>query len=171
MSAKSNGIVGYRGSVGRWQTFWNSIEKTESCWLWRGLVSTSGYGTLVMYGKSRKAHRLMMLWTGRIESVEHTGSMGDGLILHSCDNRLCVNPAHLSVGGAGRNLAEAYERGQKKPMPGISNPRAKLAEATVCSIRSDYACGMTHEQLAAKYNVCQRTINKVVRRISYKDIV
>ena len=171
MTAKASGIVGYRGQIGRWQTFWSSIEKTDNCWLWKGLVHSTGYGTIVMGGKSRKAHRVMMFWLGKIPSIEHAGSLQTGLILHSCDNRLCVNPAHLSVGGAAKNLVEAYQRGRKEPMPGVKNPRAKLTQETVRLIRYEYNGGMTHELLAAKYKVCQRTINKIVRHISYKEHV
>jgi hypothetical protein len=124
-----------------------------------------------MGGKSRKAHRVMAFWMGKIDSIGHKGSIKTGLVLHSCDNRLCVNPAHLSVGGAGKNLTEAYERGHKLPMGGVDNPRAKLSADTVRAIRADYALGLVHAQLAAKYAVCERTINKIVRRISYKEVI
>ncbi|WNV50634.1 hypothetical protein [Pseudomonas phage Rollin] len=171
MGAKETGIRGLRGPIGRWETFWASIEKTDGCWLWRGLVHSTGYGTIVMGGKSRKAHRVMAFWMRKIDSIEHTGSAKTGLVLHSCDNRLCVNPAHLSVGGASKNLSEAYDRGRKLPMGGVKNPRAKLTPTIVRAIRADYAGGLVHAQLADKYDVCQRTINKVVRHVSYKEIV
>lgn len=33
-------------------------------------------------------------------------------IMHSCDNRLCVNPAHLAIGTRSENMKDAYNKGR-----------------------------------------------------------
>lgn len=38
----------------------------------------------------------------------------EGLVLHSCDNKWCVNPNHLSIGNSSKNIKEAYQRGETK---------------------------------------------------------
>ncbi len=59
------------------------IEKTASCWLWKGKRRSDGYGTV-----SALAHRLVY------ELLK--GEIGEGLALdHLCRNHGCVNPAHL----------------------------------------------------------------------------
>lgn len=63
-------------------------KKTETCWIWTGSIS-SGYGELNFQGKSIRAHRA---W------YEHThGPIPASAVLdHSCHNRLCCNPDHLT---------------------------------------------------------------------------
>lgn len=51
-------------------------------------------------------------------------SRKEGLVLHSCDNGWCVNPAHLSIGTAKRNMQEKWER-----CPGIRDRRSALSKA------------------------------------------
>jgi len=79
--------------------FWNKVDKTDSCWLWTGAKSSSGYGHLNINKKTIKAHRF---------SYEmHFGKFDlNKIILHSCDNPLCVNPAHLSLGTKKDNGAD-----------------------------------------------------------------
>lgn len=36
-------------------------------------------------------------------------------VLHSCDNKRCVNPAHLSLGTCSQNAKEAVARGLVDP--------------------------------------------------------
>jgi len=69
--------------------FWEHVEKTETCWIWRGYLQ-NGYGYFAA-GETRKwtrasgyAYRLLV------------GPVPDGLVLdHLCKNPPCVNPAHL----------------------------------------------------------------------------
>ena len=79
--------------------------------MWTGATSTSGYGVLQ---KGRRGEGLAR--AHRLSYEIHHGEIPEGkLILHSCDNKRCVNPDHLSVGDHSRNIKEAWERGQRKP--------------------------------------------------------
>lgn len=68
-------------------TFWELVDKTGGCWLWRG-GTKKGYGQYRLWGRSWGAYQIAYkLLVGDIES---------GLELdHLCRNRLCVNPNHL----------------------------------------------------------------------------
>ncbi len=64
----------------------------EKCWEWRGQISNSGYGRLMLKtgdtNKMHSAHRASYeLFVGHVDK--------DGIIVQTCKNRLCVNPAHL----------------------------------------------------------------------------
>lgn len=72
--------------------FWSRVDKTDSCWIWRGRFVKhhyrGGYGRFDIAGKGKLAHRLSYEWL--------IGPVGEGLELdHLCRNRACVNPDHL----------------------------------------------------------------------------
>lgn len=71
-------------------TFWNHVQKTETCWLWLSGKTWKGYGRLKVDGKYVLAHRI---------SYEMAkGKIPDGLqIDHLCRVRHCVNPDHLQA--------------------------------------------------------------------------
>lgn len=87
------------------------------CWEWTGHKYTNGYGVLKVFGRDVSAHRY---------SYElHKGPIPDGMhVLHSCDNKSCINPDHLRVGTRQENVDEAWARGLMRPIPkGTPNPR------------------------------------------------
>lgn len=84
--------------------FWAKVDirSDDECWPWKGCLSTQGYGRA---GKREYAHRLAYV-------LAH-GAIPDGLeIMHSCDNRQCVNPHHLSVGTRRDNMVDAARKGR-----------------------------------------------------------
>jgi hypothetical protein len=73
---------------GRGLSFWQRVEKTDSCWLWLSFINDRGYGQVWHDGNNKKAHRVAYeLAKGPIpEGYE---------IDHLCKIRHCVNPDHL----------------------------------------------------------------------------
>lgn len=70
------------------QRFWPRVDKTDSCWVWRGQLNNQGYGQFSIKKRHKLAHRLSYEWT--------IGPIPEGLELdHLCRNTKCVNPAHL----------------------------------------------------------------------------
>jgi hypothetical protein len=77
------------------------------CWLWGGNINPShGYGEYQpARGVRWRAHRLSFML--------HNGPLVDGLvIMHSCDNRWCVNPAHLTQGTHADNERDCVAKGR-----------------------------------------------------------
>lgn len=79
--------------------------KPEECWEWAGAVG----------GATRRPQihwRGRTLYVARVVLAEKLGRpiRRRRLAVHSCDNGLCVNPAHLSEGSYSRNLSEAWDR-------------------------------------------------------------
>ena len=76
--------------------FWSKVEKTETCWIWRGARDDKGYGSLGINGKILRAHRVSYEWL--------IGPIPEGLVLdHLCRVPPCVNPAHLEPVTQGEN--------------------------------------------------------------------
>lgn len=74
-----------------WQErYWEKVNKTETCWLWTGAVADHGYGTHLVDGRTRLAHRLAVQLSGRVIPPKMQ-------VDHLCRVRRCVNPEHLEI--------------------------------------------------------------------------
>lgn len=84
--------------------FWErvNVQGQHECWEWLGHLNRYGYGQVKHQRKTRTAHRVMWF-------LIH-GSFPESLILHSCDNRKCVNPNHLRLGSAQDNVDDREQR-------------------------------------------------------------
>ena len=136
--------------LGPADVFFGRIKKTESCWLWCGTTNYYGYGVLLMPGeKPVRAHRY---------SYElHKGKIPESMvILHSCDNPLCVNPDHLSVGTRLDNNRDAVKK--RRNAFGDKNGRSKLSKHQVNCIRSD---NRPQHVIATEYGVTQSHVSRI----------
>src|SRR5688572_10792126 len=85
--------------------FWAKVVVAgpDECWNWQA-ATRDGYGAIGHHRKTLGAHVVSFLI--------HHGDIPKGRkILHSCDNRLCCNPAHLSAGTHQRNMDVRGEKG------------------------------------------------------------
>ena len=148
--------------------FWSKVDRRgpDECWPWTAsrCHSGKGYGKLHIGDKSVSAHRLSY-------ELAH-GPIPEGLcVLHSCDNKACCNPAHLSVGTHAENMRQTAERGIAVGQAGTTNAQAKLTEQDVIDIRAAYATGrFSQRELAVLAGVFRTTIQNIVNRERWKHI-
>jgi len=100
-------VPGARALLG--EMFASRLVASGACWLWTGTKDRGGYGVVTVSKQHWRSHRLA--W--------HTanGRLADPLpshvqIRHTCDVRLCCNPAHLIPGTAAENAQDAVDRGR-----------------------------------------------------------
>ena len=94
---------------------WAKVKKTDGCWMWTGALR-NGYGIINRCDKVPEyAHRLAYEF--------ENGPIADGLcVLHTCDNRACVNPSHLWLGTKRDNTHDMMRKGRQR----FSNWRKEL---------------------------------------------
>lgn len=129
----------------------------EPCWFWGGTITSNGYG-LTSLGKY--AHRM---------SYEtYVGEIPDGLLIrHKCDERTCIQPAHLETGTLKDNVRDMVERGRSAK--GEQHSQVKLTEAQVKKIRL-LKGSMTNVAISKLFNVHRTCIDKINRGEHWRHI-
>lgn len=158
----SNACRGIGLAVPISERFWRYVRKTDGCWLWLGTTDADGYGLSWVDGKNVRAHRLSY-------EMAYGPIMDDRRVLHACDTPPCVRPEHLSLGTNADNVADMMAKGRQRV--GEQVWKAKLTADAVLAIRARYAAGgVSHLALAAEYGVAEGTVQKVLKRKTWKHL-
>ena len=133
----------------------------DSCWNWRGCIHASGYGHFGMRsGKTLAAHRFSFeAFVGALPA--------DMRVCHRCDNRACVNPAHIFLGTDADNCRDKMVKGRHRCGRGERNRHALITESDVIAIRA--ATG-THKDIARRFGLSVRQTGKIVRGEAWRHV-
>lgn len=134
----------------------------DECWVWTRALN-KGYGMIsIGNGKLRGAH--IVAW-----ELATGESLPKGMVIrHTCDNPPCTNPAHLLVGTHADNVNDRVEHGQ--PNKGTDNPRAKLTDDDVRTIRRLSHSGMAQKTIAKQFGINQANVSMIVTRQTWKHV-
>ena len=89
-------------------------------------------------------------------------------VLHTCDNRKCVNPEHLFLGDQTINTNDMVATGRQSK--GEDRYNAKLSEKTVIEVRERYKSGETFQRIADDFGVTLQCISLAVKKINWKHV-
>jgi predicted transcriptional regulator len=151
--------------------FWSKVETSDDntvCWNVVAMSLTNRYGSFYANNKHIRAHRFSF-------QLKHNRLIKKNMVIcHSCDNPLCVNPAHLSEGTQQENITDMCNKGRYYSGEGIKgekNKLSKLTEKHVLEIRNKYANTTTsYSKLAKEYGISHTTIMRIINRKSWQHI-
>ncbi len=150
--------------------FWKyvKINEVSECWEWIGKSKVQGYGVIGVGGRKDGkilAHRLSyIMWKGDIPDSEEYHGM---VVMHECDNRLCVNPGHLSLGTQKDNVRDMDKKGRRitKSKQGSEHHATKINSEQAASI---YLEEGVYRLIAEKYGCTLATVKNIKRRVTWK---
>jgi hypothetical protein len=160
-------IAGIRSAAERLRAerFWAKVEKTDTCWLWRGQLAVNGYGLVGYRGEKVGAHRVSLILSGQDPGLLH--------VCHRCDVRNCVRPDHLFLGTRSDNMRDMESKGRGSPLRarrGEQHGRAKLTADIVRACRVHAAMGVSVHSLANLFGVCQQVMRNAVLRRTWRTV-
>ena len=160
-----------RPVLDRFNDLW-ALHPPTGCWLWTGATDRYGYGMMTAYDpkRVRSAHR--------VAHELFIGDIASGLdVLHSCDrlfqrgdlsNRRCVNPSHLKQGTNVENVSDMV--GLSRQARGIECHSARMTDGTVALARTMFAAGVARSELAERFSVSWRTIDRAIRGETWRHV-
>lgn len=159
------------------ERLWRRVDRAapDDCWEWQGYISTSGYGLM---GRGTRAEGTV--GTHRVAWEVTNGPIPAGLLVcHTCDNRLCCNPAHMFLGTIYDNAQDMKRKGRGRGAEGSSNGHAKLTRSQVDEIVQRYepaigkGFGMVRpsnaEALAAEFGITPQYVSQLARNVWRKS--
>lgn len=133
--------------------FWAKVDRRSDseCWQWGGASDKDGYGQIWdgYAGKMKRAHK--------VAAELHYGPAHGRVVMHSCDNPACCNPAHLSYGTSADNVADKVSK--QRHAKGERQGSSKLTESQVAAIRDRAAEG--YRKLCDEFQLAPSTVYRI----------
>lgn len=138
------------------ERFEEKVHKTEGCWLWQAALMHKGYGHM---GVGKDVFR-----TNRLAWILYRGPIPKGLqVLHTCDNRACVNPAHLFLGTDQDNMDDKVKKGRY-------GPRLKITPEMWAELEPRLSGNETAKAIAKDFGLSTYYVQKVRQRFNKGQI-
>ncbi len=88
-------------------------------------------------------------------------------VLHRCEVRACINPAHLFLGTNADNVADKIAKGRAVNVRGAENGYAKLTDEKALAIF--HAIGKQSD-IGAQFGVNHRTVSSIKTKKGWRHI-
>ena len=121
---------------------------SSGCWEWIAGFSGVGYGRVASWiDKSRYAHRAMFSLA--------IAPIPDGIyVLHSCDNRKCINPSHLWSGSHLENQVDKKNKGRHN---------YKFSDQDIAQMRRFRSYGIARKEIIDAFKISTFWFDRTVK--------
>lgn len=149
--------------------FWDRVDAQtvkdgSGCHVFTGHKDECGYGRIRgEHGKLVRVHRA-------VYEREHGFIPRGAVVLHTCDNPACINPAHLMAGTQADNIADMDIKGRRRANKGSAHGHAKLSESDIPEIRARLRRGEACAAIGASYGVSEMTISFIKRGRTWRHV-
>lgn len=134
----------------------------QKCWEWQGSVQANGYGRITHRRRTQYAHRF--IWEA------FNGPIPAGMdVCHTCDNRRCVNPAHMFLGTRRDNMIDAKIKNRLQR--GADRYNSVLTDEKVRHARKLRKDGQKVKDIAREMGVKPQTLAKAIRGKTWRHVV
>ena len=145
----------------------------NGCWVWQMKSRTGsnrGYGRITVNKKIIPAHRYS--WSLFNNSEVPSGK----LVMHKCDNPICVNPYHLEIGTHQDNMNDMKMKNRqakgetfknRKPAIGSKTYNSKFGELEAIEIFKD---SRSQRNIARDYGVSQTVVSNIKLKKTWRHI-
>lgn len=167
-------VHGHQRRTNAYDRFRAKTDATNEggCWPWKAKIDRLGYGYFSLNGRLTGAHRASYeLTNGPIPTGMH--------VLHRCDNRACVNPAHLFLGTHQDNMDDMVKKGRARcgtydhalvAAKGSQHPMVKLSETQARAIYARRQAGERVIDLAREFGISTTQACKIGQGKSWRHL-
>lgn len=149
-------------------TLWNKVDQRgpDECWPWKGCITQSGYGRTWIDDVGYYAHRVIfdLANPGQIILKAPTNRKAKGFLMHTCDNRICCNPAHLKVADIAENNKDCRDKGRRKMPKGENHHRSVFTDQEIARVLQMRSEGLSAKQIAEAVQKKHATIKSLLHR-------
>lgn len=153
----------FDGTIESAVAFMRALPETEAgCQLWPlGAATNNGYGRF-NYRDTDGRQRLMLAHRASWSAANSCEIPAGACVMHSCDQPLCVNPAHLRLGTHADNMADMARKGR-----GRTGRHATYGAEQAGEMAALDASGVPIQEIAARFNVHRLTVRRTMQRHGY----
>jgi len=152
--------------------FWSrvDIKGPDDCWMWlmctngdAGPDGRGGYGVFTIRFRENGAIAKRSFYSHRTAFELSGGDYTRGrLVLHSCNERGCCNPAHLRSGTHEDNMRDAASAGTMRRM-GVANGSSRVSPHDSVAICLLHAGGAQQRHIAECYGISSSSVGSICR--------
>lgn len=124
-----------------------------ACWPWQAAKSGQGYGRFKLDGKLWSPHRIAA--ASKEGGIPESASYHGYVVMHTCDNPCCCNPAHLQIGTVSENVRDMDRKGRRR-----SNPTIRHSPEIIRAIRQS---PRSSREVAAQYGISHGYVRQIRR--------
>jgi hypothetical protein len=154
-----------------WERVWDNIlvGSQIECWPWTKSVSR-GYGQFYRTRRNQYPAHRVVFWLTYPETIDlkvYNFCETSQLVMHTCDNRRCCNPAHLVLGTPGDNVRDMVAKNRTPNRGGENHGKAVLTNSQAQEIKQLLAANERGIDIARKFGVRPSVISHIKLGLSY----